>query len=209
MQIMEFRIHVYVPRISILSGVSFTNKSMTSRTKQKYSPIYEQEDLLQRFYNKCGHDEEVFLGLGVIDNDDHDNHFEFSSASADNESDEISKVTVSDAPELEYEEEMEERDKVYEDPTELLGKQQFKYFDVTLNEDNYTSLPLQKNYEFQYSDTNKTVNVTWNIISLQNVHRRTAGNINKHVPDPTGVVKYVKTPVEAFTLFLKSALSRT
>lgn len=86
---------------------------MTSRTKQKYSPIYEQEDLLQRFYNKCGHDEEVFLGLGVIDNDDHDNHFEFSSASADNESDEISKVTVSDAPELEYEEEMEERDKVY------------------------------------------------------------------------------------------------
>ena len=155
---------------------------MASRPKRKYTSIHEQEELLRQSYEDFDKDEEVFLGCRFIDNDDSDNDFVFSSSSDDSDNGEISNVTVVDAPETEDEEEMEEYDKLLEDPIKLPKKQKFKNLDVALNEDNYATLPPQENREFLYSDAKKTVNITWNTVSDQNVHRKGAENICKNVP---------------------------
>ena len=91
---------------------------MASRPKRKYISIREQVELLRQFYEDFDKDEEVFLGHRFIDNDDGANDFVFSSASDDSDNDEISNVTVVDAPEPEDEEEMEERDALLQDPIE-------------------------------------------------------------------------------------------
>ena len=179
---------------------------MASRPKRKYTSMREQVELLRQFYEDFDKDEEVFLGRRFIDNDDGDNDFVFSSASDDSDNDEISNVTAVDAPEPEDEEEMEERDALLQDPIELPKKQKFKNFDAVLNEDNYAALPPQENRKFLYSDVKKTVNITWNTVNDENVHRRGAENICKNVPGPRGTVKYPKTPVEAFTLFFTKSM---
>ena len=99
---------------------------MASRPKRKYTSIHEQEELLQQSYEDFDKDEEVFLGCRFIDNDDSDNDFVFSSSSDDSDNGEISNVTVVDAPEPEDEEEMEEYDKLLEDPVKLPKKQSSK-----------------------------------------------------------------------------------
>ena len=75
-----------------------------------------------------------------------------------------------------------------------------------MNEDNYAALPPQENRKFLYSDVKKTVNITWNTVSDENVHRRGAENICENVPGPRGTAKYAKTPVEAFTLFFTKSM---
>ena len=78
--------------------------------------------------------------------------------------------------------------------------------DAVLNEDNYAAVSLQENRKFLYIDATKTVNITWNAVGYQNLHRRGAENICKNVPGPRGAAKYAKTPVEAFTLFFTKSM---
>ena len=141
---------------------------MASRPKRNCTSIHEQEELLQQFYEDFDKDE-VFLDCKFIDNDNGDNDFMFSSAGDDSDNGEISNVTVVDALEPEDEEEMEEHDKLLEHPIELSRKEKFKNLDAILNEDNYAALPPQGNCKFLYSKAKKTVNITWNTISDQNI----------------------------------------
>ena len=93
----------------------------------------------------------------------------FSSASDGSHNVEISNVTVVDAPDAEDEEEMKEHDKLLEDPIELPKKRKFKNLDTVLSS---IIIPLDYLKRIVNSGTatqEKTVNITWNTISDQNV----------------------------------------
>ena len=179
---------------------------MASRPKRKYTSTCEQEELMRQYYEGFDKDEEIFLGRRFIDSDDGNNDLVFRSASDDSDNGEISNVTVVDAPESGDEEEMEEHDELIEDPIELPKKQKFKNLDTVLNEDNYAAFPPEENRKFLYSNAKKTVIITWNTVSDQNVHQRGAENIFKNVPGMRGVAKYAKTPVKVFTLFFTKSM---
>ena len=84
---------------------------------------------------------------------------------------------------------------------EIPRKQKFKILDAVLDENNYEDAPPQGDFTFEYSDSKKSVKMTWKSPKDEGIHRRGSENIYKNNPGPRGPTKSVKSPLASFKLF--------
>ena len=74
--------------------------------------------------------------------------------------------------------------------------------DVVLHENNYEDVPPQGDFTFDYSNSKKTVKMTWKSTNDEGIHKRGSENIYKNNPSPRGPAKSVKSSLASFKLFL-------
>ena len=90
---------------------------------------------------------------------------------------------------------------------ELPKKQKFQNLDDVLDESKYTEAPNQRKRKFKNSDAKKTMEIKSKTFQDKTIFvQRGAANIMKHAPDPRGMAKNAKTPLECFDLIFTTEI---
>ena len=80
---------------------------------------------------------------------------------------------------------------------------------VVLVENNYEDAPPQGDSTSEYSDSKKTVKMTWKSTKDGRIHKRGSENIFKNNPGPRRLAKSVKSPLASCKLFFTDVMIRS